>query len=802
MFPRPICPGQGVPLEIQDCILRCFELHRQRVLQRRAARQSRKKSRQSKYRQSFHTEQYQNLPPQSSVSTSQYQDFIPQPEVSTSQYQDFIPQPEVSTSQYSHLAQDTSQYQDFIPQPEVSTSQYSYQTQDASQYQDFIPQPEVSTSQYSYQTQDASQYQDFIPQPEVSTSQYSYQTQDTSQYQDFIPQPEVSTSQYSNLTQDASQYSNLIQDLPQYHQLLEPPSITAPTQTSQQSTFEYSNVDSSINTSYQDQILPAPEPYHELKDAHSTSKYITPTFDNIHEQSQISSEFKQSEDIYAQSSDITVHANQNTQYQAPVNQVYDSHISNQQLTGSSVPTGTVEYTREAYFSQEPIIDQSNTTSHLQQTQSSSNQQYTDNYSPPAAEQTYNQNIDINQQVVPQQPPIPSPPPSDSGSDEDAKEDQELFDLRACICRCYAKFRESWVKDQQERYQEQFQDIRPPILQTNNQQFQQMQQSISTPTPHYTQPPVVPHFTQPSIPISHPPYNQQTTQQYNEVPIQPFIPQPTYAQTPYIPQEIPTTFPTVRQEQQIVDHRTPYIPQEIQTNFPIARQEQQIVDHRTPYIPQEIPTTFPTVRQEQQIVDHRTPYIPQEIPTNFPIVRQEQQIVDHRTPYIPQIAPSIPTPTPLSSYNWTKTEQPTTYSPDIPAPYQPQYTSHVPVQSQRHEQYIPPPQIPSGPRPPCDEGHIIPRIDARTGLCLVPCPETIRTAHLPTHLRPDLFCTELPPPCSMPPPPPFIPPHSFKPSHPSYIPPQPAALGHRYCVKCCCTPGMSLIKKVVYKQVEG
>jgi hypothetical protein len=31
---------------------------------------------------------------------------------------------------------------------------------------------------------------------------------------------------------------------------------------------------------------------------------------------------------------------------------------------------------------------------------------------------------------------------------------------------------------------------------------------------------------------------------------------------------------------------------------------------------------------------------------------------------------------------------------------------------------------------------------------------------------------------------------------------PVVQQQRYCVRCCCAPGRSLIKKVVYRQVEG
>jgi hypothetical protein len=82
----------------------------------------------------------------------------------------------------------------------------------------------------------------------------------------------------------------------------------------------------------------------------------------------------------------------------------------------------------------------------------------------------------------------------------------------------------------------------------------------------------------------------------------------------------------------------------------------------------------------------------------------------------------------------------------------------------------------------------PRIDPKTGLCLVPCPQTRKYAHLPPHLRPELFCIELPPPAALPPVPPPAPP--------------PIQQQQRYCVKCCCKPGRTLIKKIVYRQADG
>ncbi len=95
---------------------------------------------------------------------------------------------------------------------------------------------------------------------------------------------------------------------------------------------------------------------------------------------------------------------------------------------------------------------------------------------------------------------------------------------------------------------------------------------------------------------------------------------------------------------------------------------------------------------------------------------------------------------------------------------------------------------------------IPRIDPKTGLCLVPCPETQKYAHLPPHLRPELFCVELPPPGSLPPVPP--PPPFQQQQQQQHQQQQHQQQQQRWCVRCCCVPGRSLIKKVVYKQAEG
>ena len=92
----------------------------------------------------------------------------------------------------------------------------------------------------------------------------------------------------------------------------------------------------------------------------------------------------------------------------------------------------------------------------------------------------------------------------------------------------------------------------------------------------------------------------------------------------------------------------------------------------------------------------------------------------------------------------------------------------------------------------------PRIDAKTGMCLVPCPHAQKYAHLPPHLRPELFCIELPPPGSLPPVPPPAPEEIIQEQQQQ----QRQQQHGRWCVKCCCVPGRTMIKKIIYKQVEG
>jgi hypothetical protein len=406
MLSKSLCPGQDIPADIDDCIYRCFEAHRRRVLQRRMARKNKQPS--------YHTTQ----------GSTQHQTF----------------------DRPIHVA------------PPIQT---------------FQQRTSIDIQQPTYN---------------------HYQTQQ-------VPTPEP------------------------YHQLKE---------------YEYTTP-SSTNIIEQ-QHIPTPEPYHQLKEY----EYTAPSSTNIIER-QTPAQFQTN---YNQRAEKIDYVQENNQYQPPVSQVYDSHITHQRSAGSSIPTGTIEYTKQAYYAQEPLAIQPNITTSYEKTereiQAFDNRQYRHEPLPQESAQTYNQQTYTNERIVPEQPPVstyeahrynipeslptpsvareirqeqyiaptqprqsftptrPRPPSilSSRGSENDSIEDEEIFDLRACICRCYGKFKDAWNKDQQERYQEQFDDIQQPIPPS---------------IPPYSEQPIIP-----SIP------------RYLERPIPPCPPCPPYLERPILP----------------------------------------------------------------------------------------------------------------------------------------------------------------------------------------------------------------------------------------------------------------------------
>ena len=560
---------------------------------------------------------------------------------------------------------------------------------------------------------------------------------------------------------------------------------------------------------------------------------------------------------------------------APASQVYNSRIIGRRLDGSSIPSGTVEYTREEHSSQEPIFNQSTATSGFQQVQSLNEQQYAGNYLPLATGSA-------NEQIVRQPPPAT---PSSDRSEEDAREDQEIFDLRACICRCYAKFKDIWNKDQLERYHEQFCDGKRPFPHTNNQQIHQSssvpcfpQLSAPTRVPCFNQQPVepcgpqssiprtapcvpvqtrvpnllrpsvpcgpqptrVPHFPRPSVPCDPQPTRvphfprpsipcgpQPTRVPNLPRPPLPCVPEPRRVPCVPEPRRVPEfprpSVPCVPEPRRVPDFPRPSVPCGPQpTRIPnLPRPPLPCVPQprRVPHFPRPVPPVHQPIQTPPDCVPVQ-PFIPQRVyeqprPTFVPppcipqIPPTYHPRIPIRLPRTPQVIPPLPPPPPAP------VPCPTWHEPVIPNPPQPQYPPCIPR-----------PRIPHVPVHPCDRGHILPRIDKKTGLCLVPCPQAVKHAHLPPHLRPEIFCVELPPPCSLPPPPPpppYIPPPPpprYIPPPPPFIPPPPppppfippppppricphiAPQAQRWCVKCCCVPGRSLIKKIVYKQISG
>ena len=100
MFSKPLLSRQEVTFDINNCIYRCFEAHRQRVARRRAARQARRARRQKQIGQQqqylplYDVNQYQHFsthPSYSSFGTVEQTAWEQQsPLVSSTQYSDTI----------------------------------------------------------------------------------------------------------------------------------------------------------------------------------------------------------------------------------------------------------------------------------------------------------------------------------------------------------------------------------------------------------------------------------------------------------------------------------------------------------------------------------------------------------------------------------------------------------------------------------------------------------------------------------------------------------------------------------------
>ena len=834
MLPTVFCPGQHMPTDLNDCLLQCFEAHRQRVLQRRANRRNKRRS----HRQpSHHTEQQhqQSFHAASSQPTSYV-----------------YPPNQDSTAQYQHAYVDTT-----FPGPTV----YDFPTNnDTVQYRQHDTHT-TSSQPLPYEfppMQDSSPYyqQDFYA---ASSQPGPY---------DFLP----AQASHISSSQPASYVYPPMQDFTQYQQLREPFYRPTTFPTTQPSTFEYSDAEhstarttdmrtnpttlsslfSSANESYvptearstifsQDQIetIDRAEPYYELRrseyaprspvsyssniadqsateritteisfhediyprpsaytqssteqrafvsDAQSTASYhdrdAVPPYPELHTAQQRSAEKIQETTSYTESSEISLQPARDTSEQVTVRdaqdsasyselsdtparaqssssqqtfvqnlqetrsfaEVDDSQVPHQRIDGSSIPTGTVEYTRQSYYSQEPLPnlaasdvqrtqEELQLTDHQQEPERSnaptdvpvqsgenlsedrsreSHQPSQTNESAAGEQQSsYEEKYQLAPQGPPsnedQFPPPPPPPasppqpPSDSGSNSDSTEDEELLELRQCICVCYGRFSNAWNQNEQKRYEEEIAVDQPPTS------WSPPDQSVIEYKGNET-------LRDDQLFTDSPPLDVRTAEVN-------FIDASTQTQFDSLPSSSPVSYDQYEQ---------------------------------TPAAPYEIPFNPPT-----------------DIPIDRPTYSRPQQIIEYSPSFI------------------TEMRQ---------APIEP----FTPAQ---------PPPI-----------HLLPRdcpptVDARTGLCLVPCPQTIRYAHLPPHLRPELFCVELPPPSwrpPVPPPPPSPPPPPMSPPPlppsppppslpPSPIPPAPILRREPWCVVCCCEPGQSIVKQVVYSQEEG
>lgn len=770
------------------------------------------------------------------------------------------------TTQYSYNVGDTQQ----VPQSNV----YNYPS--TSQTLDSSSQDLSSTDYYQQQPTGSFDYTTNTLQSQIPT--YDYQNIEQQSY-DYTSGtnidglvPSEANIQHTDQNQ-AYNYSNQVFDSSNYYQQQLPSTSTSQIQGAYgqpTGTFEYSQ------ESYQSQ-----QPIYTYQGSDQQSSQYSYNIDNL--------QGSQSQDRYDYTSQPTTaqqtgynqtydYSHSADQYQQqpvsiPLSQTDHSRTFGQRIPGGSVPTGTVEYTRQSYYSQEPLLDNYSTETFIQQQEQQSlnvddyltrfgselssqstggliqssdgrqstttatttpfiiQQQHATLTSPEGATQTYNlqnytnestvsdiiqppafipssyeedhqrllqqsepyseKEVSVNdtysslppppptlQETVHQQGPygtnvsdFPPPPPpdhytyqtghaqtsinpstlsSDQQTDDDTQEDEEIFDLHQCIAKCYAKYQQSWNQEEQRKYEAQIRNI-----------------PQSVPTTDY----------------------QQTTLHTGETPSQNIVTQSDTVQYKY--DEVSTTdLPTDSLGgQQTIEYSPPLITQ----TKPI-----------TTTIPPSVPSSSYSYTQgeEQQqtpIYDHASP-VPPHLSFNDtdyqPNLYFSSQITDQ-----PRQHQNIPADTDEQQRRNRAHSEPASIKQDsvttVP-PIQPSPPSQIFDDQTRRAISIP--MINQAPIHLINNGRAyeteaelqrrVPRIDPKTGLCLVPCPMAQKYAHLPPHLRPELFCIELPPPSLLPPVPPPAP------------PPPPVQQQQRWCVRCCCVPGQSLVKKVVYKQDEG
>ena len=407
-------------------------------------------------------------------------------------------------------------------------------------------------------------------------------------------------------------------------------------------------------------------------------------------------------------------------------------------------------------------------------------------------------------------------PSDRISSDNAKEDEEIFDLHKCISRCFEKYQELWNKEGQRQHGKVTRSTQKPVFDlntTDSQRFAQYQQMIPQPT------------TIPSIS----PDEQQLMEQANtslfvssdhqELPQQHVGKTEVYyvddwTQTPSL--DVVTQSDIIQHQYDETPskfHAKPYIPQLPIRHLSAHSRGQQTIEYSPPLVTQ-ARRVMPTVHPSSPLLSYD--YIKHE-------PQQQQPIYDHTSSLPPHLSFNDTDNQSNFYFPWQVTAQPRQYE-NIPfdkyKKRRQRYRAHseppslkqdlitsVPslqtLSSQIFEQqprrvvsipmiYQQQPQVSIPSVRLIDNGRAyetdapirrhIPVIDPKTGLCLVPCPLAHKYAHLPPHLRPELFCIELPPASALPPPPP-----------PAQQP---------YYVRCGRIPRKSLVKKVAHKQAQG
>jgi hypothetical protein len=417
MFSRPGRPRQEVTFDINNCVQRCFEAHRQRVARRRAARQARRARRhkqsgqqQQQYQQVYHTDQYQTFPTQqtySSLSNIEQRQWEQQQQAQTSfDYSNQIPYSAYSSadaivpSDTQHLTSEYYQQQQQVPTQFIQPSStfdytagstqtqvptYDYQNIEQQSYQypynvENIQQTEQKqTFDYSSQALGSSDYYQQQPIPvSVPQVQGTYgQPTGTFEYTRESYQSQEPIYDYQGADQQSSQYSyNVgdIQQIPQQDSFNYASTVTntyAPTQidsnlTGQRQTFDYSSQGLSSSDYYQQPTSQVQEAYTQPSGAFEYAAESTQypyNIENIEQQSfdytsgatatYIPPETNIQQTEQNQTFDYSSHAFDSSNYYqqqpipAPISQAPGAY---------GQPTGTFEYTRESYQSQEPIYD--------------------------------------------------------------------------------------------------------------------------------------------------------------------------------------------------------------------------------------------------------------------------------------------------------------------------------------------------------------------------------------------------------------------------------------------------------------